>query len=144
MNNQHEAIEKATDNQITIAMRPVYIITGANRAYLSERSALNKLANILTEREFHKEGIETNYEGEQCELENGTVAFKRGEPTEHFMDRKEAKLTELQERLKKERHIERLQKEYTKAAIKYEDAEKETNRLYYELKNALANKLYYL
>lgn len=140
MNNQHEAIEKATDNQITIAMRPVYIITGANRAYLSERSALNKLANILTEREFHKEGIETNYEGEQCELENGTVAFKRGEPTEHFMDRKEAKLTELQERLKKERHIERLQKEYTKAAIKYEDAEKETNRLYYELKNALANK----
>ncbi|MGA4655965.1 hypothetical protein ACK6ST_03535 [Proteus terrae] len=140
MNNKHEAIEKATDNQITIAMRPVYIIAGANRAYLSERSALNKLANILTERQFHKEGIETNYEGEQCELENGTVAFKRGEPTEHFMDRKEAKLTELQERLKKERHIERLQKEYTKAAIKYEDAEKETNRLYYELKNALANK----
>lgn len=140
MNNQHEAIEKATDNQITIAMRPVYIIAGANRAYLSERSALNKLANILTEREFHKEGIETNYEGEQCELENGTIAFKRGEPTEHFMDRKEAKLTELQERLKQERNIERLQKEYAKAAIKYEDAEKETNRLYYKLKNALNNK----
>lgn len=140
MSKQHEAIEKATDNQITIAMRPVYIIAGANRAYLSERSALNKLANILTEREFHKEGIETNYEGEQCELENGTVAFKRGEPTEHFMDRKEAKLTELQERLKQERNIERLQKEYAKASIKYEDAEKETNRLYYELKNALANK----
>ncbi len=92
MSKQHEAIEKATDNQITIAMRPVYIITGANRAYLSERSALNKLANILTEREFHKEGIETNYEGEQCELENGTIAFKRGEPTEHFMKRKETKL----------------------------------------------------
>ncbi|MBG2835443.1 hypothetical protein I4587_16350 [Proteus mirabilis] len=41
MSKQHEAIEKATDNQITIAIRPVYIITGANRAYLSERSALN-------------------------------------------------------------------------------------------------------
>lgn len=141
MNNQHEAIEKATDNQITIAMRPVYIIAGANRAYLSERSALNKLAaNILTEREFHKEGIETNYEGEQCELENGTVAFKRGEPTEHFMDRKEAKLTELQERLKQERNIERLQKEYAKAVAKYDDAEKEADRLYYELNNALTNK----
>src|SRR5699024_2362855 len=107
MSNQHEAIEKATDNQITIAMRPVYIITGANRAYLSERSALNKLANILTEREFHKEGIETNYEGEQCELENGTIAFKRGEPTEHFMKRKETKLSGLRERLKQERNIER-------------------------------------
>lgn len=140
MNNQHEAIEKATDNQITIAMRPVYIITGANRAYLSERSALNKLANILTEREFHKEGIETNYEGEQCELENGTIAFKRGEPTEHFMDRKEAKLTELQERLKQERNIERLQKEYDKAVDKYNKAEEEADRLFYKLNNALTNK----
>lgn len=140
MSRQHEAIEKATDNQITIAMRPVYIISGANRAYLSERSALNKLANILTEREFHKEGIETNYEGEQYELENGTIAFKRGEPTEHFMDRKEAKLTELQERLKQERNIERLQKEYAKAVAKYDDAEKEADRLYYELNNALNNK----
>ena len=120
MSKQHEAIEKATDSQITIAMRPVYIIAGANRAYLSERSALNKLANILTEREFHKEGIETNYEGEKCELENGTIAFKRGEPTEHFMERKEAKLTELQERLKQERNIERLQKEYAKAVEKYD------------------------
>lgn len=140
MNNKHEAIEKATDNQITIAMRPVYIIAGANRAYLSERSALNKLANILTERQFHKEGIETNYEGEQCELEDGTIAFKRGEPTEHFMDRKEAKLTELQERLKQARNIERLQKEYAKAIAKYDDAEKEADRLYYELNNALTNK----
>ncbi|WP_337155013.1 hypothetical protein [Proteus terrae] len=140
MSKQHEAIEKATDNQITIAIRPVYIIAGANRAYLSERSALNKLANILTERQFHKEGIETNYEGEQCELEGGTIAFKRGEPTEHFMDRKEAKLTELQERLKQERNIERLQKEYAKAVAKYDDAEKEADRLYYELNNALTNK----
>ncbi len=133
MSKQHEAIEKATDNQITIAMRPVYIIEGANRAYLSERSALNKLANILTEREFHKEGIETNYEGEQCELENGTVAFKRGEPTEHFMERKEAKLSELHKRLKQERN-------YAKAVEKYDEAEKEADRLYYELNNALTNK----
>ena len=140
MNNQHEAIEKATDNQITIAMRPVYIIAGANRAYLSERSALNKLANILTEREFHKEGIETNYEGEQCKLENGTIAFKRGEPTEHFMERKEAKLTELQERLKQERNIERLQKEYYKAVDKYNKAEEEADRLFYKSNNALTNK----
>ncbi|MDM3560531.1 hypothetical protein O9363_10355 [Proteus vulgaris] len=140
MNNQHEAIEKATDNQITIAMRPVYIIAGANRAYLSERSALNKLANILTEREFHKEGIETNYEGEQCELEDGTIAFKRGEPTEHFMERKEAKLTELHERLKQERNIERLQKEYDKAVDKYNKAEEEADRLFYKLNNALTNK----
>lgn len=140
MSKQHEAIEKATDNQITIAMRPVYIIEGANRAYLSERSALNKLANILTEREFHKEGIETNYQGERYELENGTIAFKRGEPTEHFMERKEAKLSELHERLKQERNIERLQKEYAKAVEKYDDAEKEADRLYYELNNALTNK----
>lgn len=140
MSKQHEAIEKATDNQITIAMRPVYIIAGANRAYLSERSALNKLANILTEREFHKAGIETNYEGEQCKLENGTIAFKRGEPTEHFMNRKEAKLEELQERLKKERHIERLQKEYAKSLEKYNQIEHETDRLYFELNKALKNK----
>jgi len=56
------------------------------------------------------------------------------------MDRKEAKLTELQERLKQERNIERLQKEYAKAVAKYDDAEKEADRLYYELNNALTNK----
>ncbi len=56
------------------------------------------------------------------------------------MERKEAKLTELQERLKQERNIERLQKEYAKAVEKYDEAEKEADRLYYELNNALTNK----
>lgn len=133
MNNQHEAIEKATDNQITIAMRPVYIIAGANRAYLSERSALNKLANILTEREFHKEGIETNYEDEHITLENGTIAHKRGEPTEHFMERKEAKYAELSEKLKKEREIKRLEMEYEKAKDKCKDADIIANEAYKKL-----------
>lgn len=56
------------------------------------------------------------------------------------MKRKETKLSGLRERLKQERNIERLQKEYAKAVEKYDEAEKKADRLYYELNNALTNK----
>ncbi|MBQ0328442.1 hypothetical protein J9231_11340 [Providencia rettgeri] len=133
MNNKFQAIEKASKGEITIEMRPVYIINGAKRAYLSERAALNKLSSILTEREFREEGIETNYEDESVTLENGIIAHKRGEPTEHFMERKEAKYAELSERLKKEREIKRLEMEYEKAKDKCKDADIVANEVYKKL-----------
>lgn len=49
-----KAIELATGFEIQVVERPVYIINGAKRAYLSERAALNKLSSILTEREFRE------------------------------------------------------------------------------------------
>lgn len=128
-----KAIELATDFAIQVVERPVYIINGAKRAYLSERAALNKLSSILTEREFREEGIETNYEDESVTLENGTIAHKRGEPTEHFMDRKEAKYAELSEKLKKEREIKRLEMEYEKAKDKCKDADIVANEVYKKL-----------
>ncbi len=115
MKQKFEAIEKASKGEITIEMRPVYIINGAKRAYLSERAAMNKLSSIVAERELRKQGIETNYEGEIVTLENGTIAHKRGEPTEHFMGVKEGILVVLHEHLKKEKEIIQLQTEYAKA-----------------------------
>lgn len=35
MTNKFEAIEKASKGEITIEMRPVYVVSGANHAYLS-------------------------------------------------------------------------------------------------------------
>lgn len=131
-----KAIELATAFEIQVVERPVYIINGAKRAYLSERAALNKLSSILTEREFHEEGIETNYEDESITLENGTIAHKRGEPTEHFMERKEAKHAELSEKLKKEREIKRLEMEYEKAKDKCKDADIVANEVYKKLMTA--------
>lgn len=141
MNQKFEAIEKASKGEITIEMRPVYIINGANRAYLSERSALNKLSSILAEREIHKEGFETNYESESVTLENGTIAYKRGEPTEYFMERKESKLLELHQNLKNEKEILRLQTEYAKAVVDSELANDSVDVIFNKLQNALNKKI---
>ncbi|HHR6132224.1 TPA: hypothetical protein ACS72K_003873 [Providencia alcalifaciens] len=118
-----KAIELATEFEVRVVERPVYIINGAKRAYLNERAALNKLSSIIAERVIRKEGFETNYEDVSVTLEDGTIAHKRGEPTEYFMERKEAIYTELSEKLKKERKIKRLELEYEKAKGKCKDAD---------------------
>lgn len=123
MNNKFEAIEKASKGEITIEMRPVYIINGAKRAYLSERAALNKLSSLFTEREFRKSGRITNEPDTLVTLENGTEAVRRGAPTNEFMGFKEGVLIMLLEDVKKEKEILRLQAEYEKAKGKCKDAD---------------------
>ena len=61
MTNKFEAIENASKGEITIEMRPVYVVSGANHAYLSQGGALNKLAYIIAEKQFRDEGKPTNF-----------------------------------------------------------------------------------
>lgn len=118
MTNKFEAIEKASKGEITIEMRPVYIINGAPCARLTERAALNKLACILTEREFRRTGVPTNEPDSLVTLEDGTEAKRRGKPTFPFMNLKEDVLSSLLEKLKAEKEIAKLEKEYQAANAK--------------------------
>lgn len=140
MSNKFEAIEKASKGEITIEMRPVYIINGAKRAYLSERSALNKLSSLVTEREFRKAGRATNEPDTLVTLENGTEAIHRGAPTEQFMAFKEGILTVLHEHLKKEKQIIKLQEEYAKAVVDHSLLDDKVELLRQQLQTAIDNR----
>lgn len=115
MTNKFEAIEKASKGEITIEMRPVYIINGAVRARLTERAALNKLASLITQREFHKNGRPTNEPDMLVKNENGDEVVRRGEPTASFMGFKEGVLISLLDSLRQEKEIAKLEKKYQAA-----------------------------
>lgn len=115
MTNKFEAIENASKGEITIEMRPVYIINGAVRARLTERAALNKLASLITQREFHKNGRPTNEPDMLVKNENGDEVVRRGEPTASFMGFKEGVLISLLDSLRQEKEIAKLEKKYQAA-----------------------------
>ncbi|MET4879559.1 hypothetical protein L9G70_19275 [Morganella morganii] len=115
MANKFEAIEKASKGEITIEMRPVYIVSGAARARLTERAALNKLASLITQREFHKDGRPTNEPDMLVKNENGDEVVRRGEPTASFMGFKEGVLISLLDSLRQEKEIAKLEKKYQAA-----------------------------
>ncbi|EPX8933652.1 hypothetical protein ACW5X7_000994 [Morganella morganii] len=115
MTNKFEAIEKASKGEITIEMRPVYVVSGANHAYLSQGGALNKLAYIIAEKQFRDEGKPTNFPGEETALEDGTPAHKTGEITPEYLERKNEVLNELKAALRHENEIVKLNAEYEKA-----------------------------
>ncbi|RUT66368.1 hypothetical protein CKG00_08150 [Morganella morganii] len=125
MTNKFEAIEKASKGEITIEMRPVYIINGAVRARLTERAALNKLASLITQREFHKDGRPTNEPDMLVKNENGDEIVRRGEPTASFMGFKEGVLISLLDSLRKEKEIAKLEKQYQAANAKSDSLLKE-------------------
>lgn len=128
-----KAIELATGFEIQVVERPVYIINGAKRAYLSERAALNKLSSILTEREFRKAGLKTNHPDTTTYSEDGTPVNNRGEPLPEFMTCKAEVFDKLHESLNKEREIKRLEMEYEKAKDKCKDADIIANEAYKKL-----------
>lgn len=115
MTNKFEAIEKASKGEITIEMRPVYVVSGANHAYLSQGGALNKLAYIIAEKQFHAEGKQTNEPAQAIRLENGATAWKAGAPRDEFIERKNEVLNELKTALRHENDIVKLKAEYEKA-----------------------------
>ncbi|MDH0356278.1 hypothetical protein [Morganella sp. GD04133] len=112
MTNKFEAIEKASKGEITIEMRPVYVVSGAARARLTERAALNKLASLITQREFHKDGRPTNEPDMLVKNENGDEVVRRGEPTASFMGFKDGVLISLLDSLRQEKEIAKLEKKY--------------------------------
>lgn len=115
MTNKFEAIENASKGEITIEMRPVYVVSGANHAYLSQGGALNKLAYIIAEKQFHAEGKQTNEPAQAIRLENGATAWKAGAPRDEFIERKNEVLNELKAALRHENDIVKLKAEYEKA-----------------------------
>lgn len=137
MANKFEAIEKASKGEITIEMRPVYVVSGANHAYLSQGGALNKLAYIIAEKQFRDEGKPTNFPDEETALEDGTPAHKTGEITPEYLERKNEVLNELKAALRHENEITRLRLEYIRAGDKVIAEQKKALLIANRLKCAL-------
>lgn len=137
MTNKFEAIEKASKGEITIEMRPVYVVSGANHAYLSQSGALNKLAYIISEKQFHAEGKKTNEPAQAIQLEGGAIAYKAGAPRDEFIERKDEVLSELKTALKKEKEIVQLKAEHEKAIEKATAAQEALSASSLKLKSAI-------
>lgn len=137
MTNKFEAIEKASKGEITIEMRPVYVVSGANHAYLSQGGALNKLAYIIAEKQFRAEGKPTNYPDEETALEDGTPANKTGEITPEYLERKNEVLNELKAALCRENEIMKLNGEYEKAKNNATAAQEKLSIASWKLKSAI-------
>ncbi|HCR4039663.1 TPA: hypothetical protein OOF57_001701 [Morganella morganii] len=140
MTNKFEAIEKASKGEITIEMRPVYVVSGANHAYLSQGGALNKLAYIIAEKQFRGEGKPTNFPDEETALEDGTPAHKTGEITPEYLERKNEVLNELKAALRRENEIVKLKTEYHKAHKKLVFAQEKASIAKWKLQSAAKNK----
>lgn len=140
MTNKFEVIEKASKGEITIEMRPVYIVSGANHAYLSQGGALNKLAYIIAEKQFHAEGKETNEPAQAIRLEDGATAYKAGAPRDEFIERKNEVLNELKAALRHENEIVKLKAEYHKAQKKLVSAQEKASIAKWKLQSAAKNK----
>ncbi|PHM31326.1 hypothetical protein [Xenorhabdus innexi] len=104
-------IEVATNQDIQIELREVYVVRGANRAYLSESGALNKLAYIRAQEQFDKEKRPSNYPAEKVKQEDGTTKLRKGAMRPDFMRRQERVLEELKADIRQIREIARLEKE---------------------------------
>ncbi|MEQ5131020.1 hypothetical protein ABM022_09785 [Morganella morganii] len=137
MANKFEAIEKASKGEITIEMRPVYVVSGANHAYLSQGGALNKLAYIIAEKQFRDEGKPTNFPDEETALEDGTPAHKTGEITPEYLERKNEVLNELKAALRHENEIVKLNAEYEKAKNNATTAQEKLSIASWKLKSAI-------
>lgn len=140
MANKFEAIEKASKGEITIEMRPVYVVSGANHAYLSQGGALNKLAYIIAEKQFRDEGKPTNFPDEETALEDGTPAHKTGEITPEYLERKNEVLNELKAAMRHENEIIKLKAEYHKANKKLVFAQEKVSIAKWKLQSAAKNK----
>ncbi|WP_418131719.1 hypothetical protein [Morganella morganii] len=137
MTNKFEAIEKASKGEITVEMRPVYVVSGANHAYLSQGGALNKLAYIIAEKQFRDEGKPTNFSDEETALEDGTPAHKTGEITPEYLERKNEVLNELKAAMRRENEIVKLNAEYEKAKNNATTAQEKLSIASWKLKSAI-------
>ncbi|MDE9589961.1 hypothetical protein KKJ14_20610, partial [Xenorhabdus bovienii] len=67
-------IETATNQDIQIEMREVYVVRGASKAYFSEKGALNKLAYVRAQKQFNEEDRPSNFPTQKVIQEDGTSA----------------------------------------------------------------------
>ncbi|CCW31037.1 conserved hypothetical protein [Xenorhabdus nematophila F1] len=113
-----KTIEIATNLDITIEPREVYTVRGANKAYLSESGALNKLAYVLAQKQFNEEDRPSNFPAQEVIQEDGTSALRRGKMRPEFIERHAQVLEELKAEVRREREKIALRKKYSKAMSK--------------------------
>ncbi|MDE1477466.1 hypothetical protein KKJ01_04220 [Xenorhabdus bovienii] len=111
-------IETATNQDIQIKTREVYVVCGASKAYLSEKGALNKLAYVRAQKQFNAEDRPSNFPAQEVIQEDGTSALRRGKIRPEFMGRHAQVLEELKADVRREREKIALRKKYSKAINK--------------------------
>ncbi|CDH00746.1 hypothetical protein [Xenorhabdus bovienii] len=110
--------ETATNQDIQIKLREVYVVRGSGKTYLSEKGALNKLAYVRAQEQFNKEDRPSNFPAEEVIQEDGTPALRQGKMRPEFMKRHTQVLEELKVDVRREREKIALRKKYSKAMNK--------------------------
>ncbi|MCP9270457.1 hypothetical protein M5U04_20895 [Xenorhabdus sp. XENO-1] len=118
------SIEIATNQDITIELRDVYVVRGASKAYLSEKGALNKLAYVRAQEQFNKEDRPSNFP-DTIKSEDGSISYHVGKMRPEFIERQAQVLEELKADVKRERDLIRLKKEYRKAQERHIKAQED-------------------
>lgn len=111
-------IETATNQEIVIEPREVYVVRGSGKTYLSEKGALNKLAYVRAQEQFNADERPSNFPAEEVIQEDGTSALRRGKMRPEFMERHAQVLEELKVDVRREREKIALRKKYSKAMNK--------------------------
>ncbi|WP_274720813.1 hypothetical protein [Xenorhabdus bovienii] len=118
-------IENATNQDIQIKTREVYVVRGSGKAYLSEKGALNKLAYVRAQKKFNKEDRPSNFPTQKVIQEDGTSALRDGKMRPEFIERHAQVLEELKADVKRERDLIRIEKEYKKAQERHIKAQED-------------------
>ncbi|AOM42599.1 hypothetical protein [Xenorhabdus hominickii] len=129
-------IETATNQDIQIETREVYVVRGSGKTYLSEKGALNKLTYVRAQKQFNEEGRPSNFPAEEVIQEDGTSALRNGKMRPEFIERHAQVLEELKADIRQVRKIARLKKEHIKAIEKHRKTQDELI--------AIGNKLFQL
>ncbi|MBN7840902.1 hypothetical protein J0A78_05370 [Providencia rettgeri] len=140
MNNPSKPVEKATAFGIKVITREVYLVQPVGKSYFTEDAALNKYAHILASEEFSLLGKPTNEPDIKTQLPDGTPAVERGAMLPEYIDRQAEIYRELKEKLKDEKHILRLEKEWLKASANFEEAKEDAVIKYGRLQEAITSK----
>ncbi|WP_275353571.1 hypothetical protein [Xenorhabdus bovienii] len=118
-------IETATNQDIQIKTREVYVVRGSGKTYLSEKGALNKLAYVRAQKQFNKEDRPSNFPTQKVIQEDGTSALRDGKMRPEFIERHAQVLEELKADVKRERDLIRIEKEYRKAQERHIKAQED-------------------
>ncbi len=140
MSNKSKPVELVTEHDIQVITREVYLVQPCGKSYFTEDAAINKYAHILASDEFHQLGKPTNEPDIKTQLPNGTPAVSRGAMLPEYIDRQTEIYRELQEKLKDEKCILRLEKEWQKANDKLEEAKEDAAIKYGRLQEAITKK----
>lgn len=140
MTNKSKPVELATDHDIQIITREVYLVQPCNKSYFTEDAAINKYAHILASEEFCKAGKPANEPDIKTTLQDGTPATRRGAMLDEYIARQDEIYHELKQKVKDEKSISKLESEWQKANDKFEDAREDAAIKYSRLQDAIINK----